>query len=226
MKNASRKILKPKNLRKDNYITFSPSNDECSYNNTTNNKQNNLFNNNNNSLENKIINKNENLDPRLQLAFKYLNIEKILPIFSNKNINFTDLLLLSRNDLIDLGLSMIDRNRILYFSNQFLKFGKNYTIDEINLFFKINQNLYNNNMTKNKNNNNNNNKDNNNCIINSESNRNNKNKKNEKNENELYYYSNGFESNNININNDNDNERDSQQEIDYCNVFPGDRLSQ
>ena len=229
MKNASRKLLKPKNLRKDNYITFSPSNDECSYNNITKNKQNYILNNNDNnssSFDNKIIkdekqiNKNEKLDPRLQLAFKYLNIEKILPIFSNKNINFTDLLLLSRNDLIDLGLSMIDRNRILYFSSQFLKFGKNYTIDEINLFFQINQNLYNNNMTKN---NNNNNKDNNNCIINSEnlSNRNNKNKKNE---NELFYYSNGFESNNVNINND--NEKDSQQEIDYCNVFPGDRLSQ
>ena len=226
MKNASRKLLKPKNLSKDNYISFSPSNHEYSYNNNINNKQNYLLNN-NKIFDNEIIrdkkqlNKNENLDPRLRLTFKYLNIEKILPIFYNKNINFTDLLLLSRNDLIDLGLPMIDRNRILYFSHQFLKFGKKYTIDEINSFFQIYKNLYNNNITKNKSNDNQN-KDNNNCIINSE-NLSNKNK-NKKNENELFYYSNGFESNNININND--NEKDSQQEIDYCNVFPGDRLSQ
>ena len=232
MKNASRKLLKPKNLRKDNYITFSPSNHDYSYNNNINNKQNNLLNN-NNVYDNQIIkdkkqfNKIVDLDPRLRLTFKYLNIEKILPIFLNNNINFTDLLLLSRSDLIDLGLSMIDRNRILYFNHKFIKFGKNYSIDEINLFFQINKNLYNNTMIKNNNKiNNNSNKDNNSCNTNLEnlSNRNNKNKKNEKNENELYYYSNGFESNNININNDND--KDSQQEIDYCNVFPGDRLSQ
>ena len=171
MKNASRELLNQKKNNKDNLFTFGPSKNQSLYNNSINNKQNNLLNNDNN-IEKKIIknknqfNNNPGVDPRLQLTFKYLDIEKILPIFYSNNINFSDLLLLSRKDLINLGLSMIDRNRILYFSNQFLKFGKNYTIDEINLFFKINQNLYNNNMTKNKNNNNNNNKDNNNCIIN------------------------------------------------------------
>ena len=230
MKNASRELLNQKKNNKDNLFTFGPSKNQSLYNNSINNKQNNLLNNDNN-IEKKIIknknqfNNNPGVDPRLQLTFKYLDIEKILPIFYSNNINFSDLLLLSRKDLINLGLSMIDRNRILYFSKHFLKFGKTYTIEEINLFFQINKNLYTKTMANNAISNNKNINSENNSNKTNINNINNINNKNKKNENELFYYSNGFESNNINKIS-NDNEKDSQEEIDCCNIFSGERLSQ
>ena len=263
MKNAYGKYLDQNKKSYTNCIIFSPSKDDCfGISNINNKKQNhsisidnNPKNNhlqsniqiNNNFNETKWINRN-NTDPRIELVFKYLSIEKNLPIFINNNINFTDLLVLSRNDLIDLGLSMIDRNRILYFSQQFLKYAKNYSINEINSFFQENKNLYDNtisnntNRDKNINNSNNSNNNNNNKYFEYNTQRYNNNQKNE-NENQLLVCSNGFESNNNkksnnnkndvinnytykNIDKDKDKERDSQQELDYCNIFPAGCISQ
>ena len=263
MKNAYGKYLDQNKKSYTNCIIFSPSKDDCfGISNINNKKQNhsisidnNPKNNNiksniqinNNFNETKNINRN-NTDPRIELVFKYLSIEKNLPIFINNNINFTDLLVLSRNDLIDLGLSMIDRNRILYFSQQFLKYAKNYSINEINSFFQENKNLYDNtisnntNRDKNINNSNNSNNNNNNKYFEYNTQRYNNNRKNE-NENQLLVCSNGFESNNNkksnnnkndvinnytykNIDKDKDKERDSQQELDYCNIFPAGCISQ
>jgi hypothetical protein len=263
MKNAYGKYLDQNKKSYTNCIIFSPSKDDCfGISNINNKKQNhsisidnNPKNNNiksniqinNNCNETKNINRN-NTDPRIELVFKYLSIEKNLPIFINNNINFTDLLVLSRNDLIDLGLSMIDRNRILYFSQQFLKYAKNYSINEINSFFQENKNLYDNtisnntNRDKNINNSNNSNNNNNNKYFEYNTQRYNNKQKNE-NENQLLVCSNGFESNNNkksnnnkndvinnytykNIDKDKDKERDSQQELDYCNIFPAGCISQ
>ena len=266
MKKAYGKYLDQNKKSYTNCIIFSPSKDDCFGISNINNKRQNhsiSINNNpkNNNIENNIqINNNFNetkninrniIDPRIELVFKYLSIEKDLPIFINNNINFTDLLVLSRKDLIDLGLSMIDRNRILYFSQQFLKYGKNYSMNEINSFFQENKNLYDNTISNNtnrdkninNNNNNNNNKNNNNKYSEYNSQGYNNNKKNE-NENQPLAYSNGFESNNNkknnnnnkndvinnyiykNIDKDKDKERDSQQELDYCNIFPAGCISQ
>ena len=86
------------------------------------------------------INKS-NVDPRLKLTLKYLDIISTLPTFITNNIFFNDLLLLSKNDLIELGFSLVERNRILHFSQEFKKFGKKYNIQEINNFFDAYQNL-------------------------------------------------------------------------------------
>ncbi len=139
-------------------------------------------------------NTNNNIDPRIQLIIKYLDTGKITPLLNN--INFNDLLLLSRNDLVNLGLPILERNRILNFSQQFLKYTNNYSIEEINSFFQNNQNLYNK------------------PPLNIKQN---------KNENAQLYYSNGFESNNI-YNNLN-KEKDSEQELDYCNIVQGGKMS-
>ena len=92
------------------------------------------YNNNNNINE-------SNIDPRLELTLKYLDIISTLPTFITNNIFFNDLLLLSKNDLIELGFSLVERNRILNFSQEFKKFGKKYNIQEINDFFNEFQNL-------------------------------------------------------------------------------------
>ena len=166
-----------KEQKPDNYIL----NNRKSINNTNENTKN-------------INNNTNNIDPRIQLIIKYLDIGKITPLLNN--INFNDLLLLSRNDLVNLGLPILERNRILNFSQQFLKYTNNYSIEEINSFFQNNQNLYNK------------------PPLNIKQN---------KNENAQLYYSNGFESNNI-YNNLN-KERDSEQELDYCNIVQGGRMS-
>ena len=261
MKNAYGKYLNQNKKSYNNYIIFSPTKDDCfGFSNINNKKQNNSMNidnglTNNNIKDNKQINNNLNemqninrniFDPRLELVFKYLSIENNLPFFINNNINFNDLLILTRKDLIDLGLSMIDRNRILYFSQQFIKYAKNYSLNEINSFFQENKNLYDRTISNNTSN-----------INNSKTNNNNNNNKyseykpqvyqnNPKNENKILLYSNGFDSNynnknNNNYNNNNRNdvinnyknmdkekekERDSQQEIDYCNMFPAGCISQ
>ena len=97
-----------------------------------------------NSKNNKEYNKNyneSNADPRLELTLKYLDIISTLQTFITNNIFFNDLLLLSKNDLVELGFSLVERNRILHFSQEFKKYGKKYSIQEINNFFNEFQNL-------------------------------------------------------------------------------------
>lgn len=84
---------------------------------------------------------NESNDPRLNLTLQYLDIDSTLPTFITNNISFNDLLLLSKNDLVELGFSLVERNRILHFSQEFKQFGKKYNIEEIHNFFNEFQNL-------------------------------------------------------------------------------------
>ena len=207
----------------NNYNILEPSNKNPLINKNQINKRTNysLDNHNNTKLKpdknkkefnNNLNNNQSNDDPRLMLTMRQLNIESALPKLKDNKITFNDLLLLSRKDLIDLGLSMIERNRILNFSLKFLKYGKYYTIDEINSFFDENKNLYGkpisngvpNNSNKNINNDNQGN-----CSQRNNVKDNNK-------ENKLLYNPNEFENNN-NFN----NEKDSQQDNEFCNIFPG-----
>ena len=99
---------------------------------------------NKNSYNNKDFNSNinqENIDPRLELTLNYLDINSTLPTFITNNISFNDLLLLCKKDLIELGFSLVERNRILHFSQEFKRYGKKYNIQEIHNFFNNFQNL-------------------------------------------------------------------------------------
>ena len=232
MEISSDQLLNQENSKK--WLIYTPSRDiSLDKNNSNNKKQGFPLNYHKNKKNKKNLDKNEinnnynnininktNSDPRLQLTLVYLDIESFLPIFTCNNITFNDLLLLSRNDLIDLGLPIIERNRILHFSQQFIKYGKNYTINEINSFFEENKNLYSKTMLNNSNNSNNISYNKNKQSTNYSQRNNIKSKcfniKNIK-ENKLYKYSNGFEASSNNFNN---NDKDSQQEIDYCHILP------
>ena len=108
--------------------------DDLSNKNETNlasildNKKNNIFLNlNPNQISKKsnnlITNNNQkNIDPRLELTLKYLDIYYTLDIFINNNISFNDILLLSKKDLIELWFTLVERNRIFNFSQEY----KNY----------------------------------------------------------------------------------------------------
>ncbi len=82
-----------------------------------------------------------NIDPRLELTLNYLDILSTLPTFITNNISFNDLLLLSKKDLNELGFSLVERNRIIHFSQEFNRYGKKYNLQEINNFFSEYQNL-------------------------------------------------------------------------------------
>ena len=119
----------------NNKIDFSKNYTNINHNNNQNTdvKLVNDFNEDNNS---KI-----NIDPRLELTLKYLDIMHTLHIFVNNYISFNDLLLLSKNDLIELGFSLVERNRIFTFSQEYKNFGVKFNISEINDFFNKYENL-------------------------------------------------------------------------------------
>ena len=229
MKNKERQLLNQNQNKIERPNIFNSSNnDNSNIFNKNNVNQNNLLNNYNNidknlyNEKNIVKNKINYIDERLELTFKYLDIEKLLSIFINNNITFNDLLTLSRKDLIDLGVPMLERNRILYFSQQFIKIAKSYSLEEITSFFQKNRNLYDKNLLNNSNN-----------LSNykniyseyySQYNNNYNNKTKTKIDDKQLYASNGFNGlENFNTNNYNniDKEKDSQQELDYCNIYQG-----
>ena len=68
-----------------------------------------------------------------------LGLGKLIYIFNEKNISFTDLLLLSKESLKDFGLEMYQRNRIYNFATTFNRNAKTYSIKEITEFFNSNK---------------------------------------------------------------------------------------
>ena len=111
----------------NNYISqnnINNENNKLNYNNYNNNNYNNL-----------IQEENNNNEQKLNLVLIYLDISNLLPIFKNNNISFNDIFLLSKSDLIELGLTMMQRNRILKFIELFQNNAIDYSIEEINNFF-------------------------------------------------------------------------------------------
>ena len=94
-------------------------------------------------VEDKInYDENENSneeDDRLSYTLITLGLENLIHIFEENSISFVDLLLLSKDDLIELQLEMYQRNRIFYFSKLFTKYAKSYSINEISDFFIFNK---------------------------------------------------------------------------------------
>ena len=101
------------------------------------------YKNDNNNLN--IINRNNifinDIDPKLEITLNYLDLNELNEIFITNNISFKDMLILSKNDMIDLGFNMVQRNRLLRFSQDYLKVAVDFNIDEIHIFFQKNKNL-------------------------------------------------------------------------------------
>jgi hypothetical protein len=81
----------------------------------------------------------EDDDDRLTYTLITLDLGNLIHIFEDNNISFIDMLLLSKEDLIELQLEIFQRNRILNFSKLFTKYAKNYSIREISDFFTFNK---------------------------------------------------------------------------------------
>ena len=108
-------------------------------------KDNNFINQNyNNDEEQEIENNNEEKeeedeDDRLTYTLITLDLGNLIHIFEENNISFIDMLLLTKEDLKELQLSLYQRNRIYNFSLLFSKYAKNYSIGEISDFFSFNK---------------------------------------------------------------------------------------
>ena len=90
-------------------------------------------------LENDQVEEGEEDDDRLTYTLITLDLGNLIHIFEDNNISFVDMLLLSKEDLIELQLEIFQRNRILNFSKLFTKYAKNYSIREISDFFTFNK---------------------------------------------------------------------------------------
>ena len=84
-------------------------------------------------------NEGEDDDDRLTYTLITLDLGNLIHIFEDNNISFVDMLLLTKEDLIELQLEIYQRNRILNFSKLFTKYAKNYSIQEISDFFTFNK---------------------------------------------------------------------------------------
>ena len=104
------------------------------------NEFNNNFNENNNEIYSDIHNDNNNIDDdRLIYALITLGLENLIKLFEEKNITFIDFLLLSKEDLKELELTLFQRNRIFNFIKNYCKYAKDYSIGEIYEFFLVNK---------------------------------------------------------------------------------------
>ena len=90
-------------------------------------------------IENDQVEEVEEDDDRLTYTLITLDLGNLIHIFEDNNISFVDMLLLSKEDLIELQLEIFQRNRILNFSKLFTKYAKNYSIREISDFFTFNK---------------------------------------------------------------------------------------
>ena len=86
-----------------------------------------------------VENEGEDDDDRLTYTLITLDLGNLIHIFEDNNISFVDMLLLTKEDLIELQLEIFQRNRILNFSKLFTKYAKNYSIQEISDFFTFNK---------------------------------------------------------------------------------------
>lgn len=89
--------------------------------------------------ENEQAEETEEDDDRLTYTLITLDLGNLIHIFEDNNISFVDMLLLSKEDLIELQLEIFQRNRILNFTRLFTKYAKNYSIREISDFFSFNK---------------------------------------------------------------------------------------
>ena len=120
-------ISKEKNDVLNNNINYE--NEEYQAENTNNNENNN-------------ININESEDIRLNYVMHKLGLESMIQIFESYHMSFNDVLFLTKEDLNELGFKIFQKNRLLSFIEEYSSKAKNYTLEEIKLFFEEN-NIYN-----------------------------------------------------------------------------------
>ena len=96
-----------------------------------------IENNKNNINNNNLINKDE----KLIFTLKSLNLNQLLNKFLKNCINFNDLFLLTKQDMIEMKLSNSIQEKLIKFTNDFIKYAKKFTIEELKNFFNLKQQI-------------------------------------------------------------------------------------
>ena len=94
----------------------------------------------NNKVRDNIKNNGDN---RLITFLHHLNLDFLLDNFKNNYINFNDLFLLTKEDLIEMKIPIGPRNKLIYFIEQYKKSMKSFDIEDINYFFRFNNTVQN-----------------------------------------------------------------------------------
>ena len=124
--------------------------------NVNDNDNNCLSNDNNDKVCPALTKLNQN-DKRLLYTLRMLGLETLFTNFNINMINFNDLFLLTKEDLIEMNIPIGPRNRILNFAMMYKKHTRKYDMNELMEFFNEHKELnvcYDNNYNSNNNNNN------------------------------------------------------------------------
>lgn len=81
------------------------------------------------------------MDKKLKYVLKTLDLYQFRNSLRDNCISFNDILLLSKNDLIEMGIQLGPRNRILKFAEQYKTYAKDFDFEELKRFFSENRNL-------------------------------------------------------------------------------------
>ena len=78
---------------------------------------------------------NINIDARITITLKHLNLLHLTEIFKAHKITFVDLLFLEYEDYSLFNINESDTKRLFSFSKKYLSFGEDYISEEVILFF-------------------------------------------------------------------------------------------
>ena len=79
------------------------------------------------------------IDIRLMAFLHNLNLDYLDNIFKNNYINFKDLFLLTKDDLIEMKIPIGPRNKLIHYIELYKKSMKNYELEDILYFFRHNK---------------------------------------------------------------------------------------
>jgi hypothetical protein len=132
--------LNNENIQNDHYLG---NNLNANYNKTSANEKNEIYFNNNiyekniNSGNTNYNNNNINDDNGSKLMFilNNLNLSYLINVFKNNYINFDDLFFLTREDLVEMKIPIVPRNKLIHFIAEYKKHMKNFEFEELSNYF-------------------------------------------------------------------------------------------
>ena len=110
-----------------------------------NNNFQNFIQNINNINNNEKIDNNNDYDKRMIYILRNLDLDNLINKFNYNCINFNDLFLLTKQDLMEMKIPIGQRNRLMHFLENYRNCAKNYDFNEIKKYLDIYKNMYTNN---------------------------------------------------------------------------------
>ena len=80
------------------------------------------------------LNKNINIDIKLNFTLSNLELNELKNVFKNNYIFFEDLFLLTKEDFVEMNIPIGPRNRLLNFIKKYKNYAKNFDLNELSSF--------------------------------------------------------------------------------------------